>query len=256
MKARRMVFALFVLASFLVPARALLALPLRNVADEQQPQSQPASRPTEKNVGAGENSTSDEQKREADRNAERAEARKKACDKEKETGVKQFDAQGLETCPGPKSVLEFALGYTVVRSNDTEPANADALPVGWSVGFAAKLARSFAVVSELSAAYDSDGAVPPATHRTAVYFLNGVRVMGPIGRVTFFGEGLAGVAHDRDFRPLQTSKNRFVVRPGAGVDFRLSTNVSYRFQAGWTLDFEGTKSPEVLQLATGLVFGR
>jgi hypothetical protein len=152
--------------------------------------------------------------------------------------------------------VEFAVGYTIVRSNGTELANDDALPVGWAVGFAAKLTPKFGVVSELSAAYDSDGAVAPATHRTAVYFLNGLRVMGPVNRVTFFAEALAGIAHDHDFRLLQASKNRFVIRPGGGVDFRLSTNVSFRFQAGWTVDFEGTNSPEVLQMTTGLVFGR
>ena len=157
---------------------------------------------------------------------------------------------------GPTSVFELAVGYTVVRSKGPSPVNAEALPVGWSIGFAAKLTQNFGVVSELSAAYDSESAIPPATHRTAVYFLNGLRVMAPIERVTFFGEALAGVAHDRDFRPLQVDKNRFVVRPGAGVDFRLSTNVSFRFQAGWTIGMTGTTSPDVFQLTTGLVFGR
>jgi|SRR5688572_3017836 len=259
MTSRRMVLPLFVVVTLLLPAAPVLSLTIGDVTDQQPPQTATPPATTggslsEKNVATGTNHT--DAPANGQTNTDPKAVRDAACKKQEETGEPQFDREGVELCPGFKSAVELALGYTVVRSNDTELTNADALPVGWSVGFAAKLAPWFAVVSELSAAYDSEGAVLSDTHRTAVYFLNGVRGIFPFKRVRVFGDLLAGVAHDWDFRPGQTDKNRFAVRPGVGVDFRLSTKVSFRFHAGWTLDAAGDDSPEVFQLTTGLVFGR
>jgi hypothetical protein len=105
-------------------------------------------------------------------------------------------------------------------------------------------------------AFDPDGAAAPDTHRTALLFLDGVRVMFPIGRVTPFGEALLGVAHDLDFRVLATDKNRFVWKPGGGVDVRLSSKVAVRFQGGVILDPAGDDRSNAFQFTSALVFGR
>jgi hypothetical protein len=147
------------------------------------------------------------------------------------------------------SVLEFAAGYTAVRF-----AGSDTMIVGWSASFAARPARFFALVSELSGSY-GERPRPNDSRHSAIFFLNGPRLRGNIRRVTFFGDALLGIAHDRDFRGSTEDENRFVWRPGGGVDVRLSSSVSVRFAGGSIFNLASGETPRVDQFTTAIVFG-
>lgn len=242
MNARRLAFPLIVLV-----AASLSRVPL--VAESSLPlERSKASDVTYDVAGEQERQRTEEELR-AD---ERTKKEKDREDRRKLEAACRDENTRPDNCPPPPtSLINVTAGYTVVRYSDPR-----ALPVGWSIGVTAKPTRFFAIVSELSVAYDSDRAGRPGTHRTAVLFLDGVRVMAPWGRVTPFGEALLGVAHDLDFRLLATDKNRFVWKPGGGVDVRLSPKVAVRFQGGVILDPVGDESSNVFQFTSGLVFGR
>jgi hypothetical protein len=217
----------------------------------QTPQrTEPEARQDEAKRKGDDKARKDEERKEKERREKDRKAREEAC-QNKESFA--FDAQTVPpgTDPCPTSAIDLAAGYTVLRY-----ARADALPVGWSLAIAAKPTRFFGVVSELSGAYDTDDALPRGTRQSAIVFLNGPRAILPWSRVTVFAEALFGIAHDRDFRVGDADKNRFVWRPGGGVDIRLFTNVSVRFQAGRILNAAEKGSPKVYQFTSGLVFGK
>lgn len=131
-----------------------------------------------------------------------------------------------------QTVFEGAAGYNV-----TEYRGATGTPVGWFVSFSARPTPWFAVVSQLTAEFQTVQAGKTIAKKHGFAFLDGPRLTIPRqklrGRAELFGEVLIGVAHDGDFFPDRADANRFVWQPGTGADLAMSDRLSARFQINW-----------------------
>lgn len=152
--------------------------------------------------------------------------------------------------PPITSKVNFAVGYSVTRYSPPE-----AVTVGWSVALAARPARYFEVVSELSGTQESNAPGSATEQRNSVLFLNGPRIVRRWPHVTILGDALLGIAQ-RDL-PGNTSadRNRFLWRPGAGIDIHIAEHVSGRFHIGRTFNLDSAYD-SVVQFTTAVVFSQ
>jgi hypothetical protein len=151
------------------------------------------------------------------------------------------------------SPREVSGGYVYVNDSD----NHLALPAGWMAGGSLRLNDWLSAVGEggvstrTTTAFGSDIRVSVGT------VLGGVRAEARLGRITEFGQVVAGVVLGSGTAFGVTSTNTaFGIQPGAGFDYPLTARVAGRAQVDVRLIRIGTESRpgHEIRLLVGLVF--
>jgi hypothetical protein len=103
------------------------------------------------------------------------------------------------------------------------------LPAGWMAGAAIDLTPAFAAVADVSGQYKTVALLNADARLSVHTVLAGVRASARVGRLTEFGQVLAGVvrASGSAFGST-TTVNAIGVQPGAGVDYPLTARWAAR----------------------------
>jgi hypothetical protein len=121
--------------------------------------------------------------------------------------------------------VEVSGGYSFVH----DPKNDISLPAGWMVGGAVTLTDWLSAVGDVSGHYRTVSAFGSDVHVSVHAAMAGVRAAARIGRLTEFGQLLAGVVRGSGtaFGFTNTS-NAFGLQPGLGLDYLLTPRLASR----------------------------
>jgi opacity protein-like surface antigen len=134
---------------------------------------------------------------------------------------------------------------------------------GWEASLEGKVLRWVGIVADFSGHYGSQNFVElipgggPVNvkvtgHQGEILF--GPRVSVPVGKLTPFGEFLAGVAHVNTGGGFPgTSDTSFATGVGGGIDYRLVRHIALRFEGDYIHTRFFSTSQNNLRLATGIV---
>jgi hypothetical protein len=130
--------------------------------------------------------------------------------------------------PRPASAqvsAEVSGGYSIAR----DPRDDVTLPAGWMAGAAVGLPHALSAVADISGQYKTIALLGSDAKLSVHTVMGGIRASARIGRLTEFGQVLAGVVRTSGSAFGSTTVNRALgVQPGAGVDYRLSRRFAAR----------------------------
>jgi hypothetical protein len=135
----------------------------------------------------------------------------------------------------PTGSTEWFAGYSYLRApgNSILAATAgdDAFSVGWAAGADRRVWRAVSLVGEASGHYKSRTTLVDEVALSFHAFLGGPRASARIGRVTEFGQVLAGVVHGSGsaFGTTVTSTD-LSVQPGGGLDYAFARRLAARLE--------------------------
>jgi len=136
---------------------------------------------------------------------------------------------------------------------------------GWEASLEGKVFPHIGIVADFSGHYGSESYVlnPPGGpgpininvtgHETEVLF--GPRVSIPVGKVTPFGEFMAGVGHINTGGTLAGFSNTsFATAVGGGIDYRIVRPVALRLEGDYVTTRFFSTTQNNLRISTGVVF--
>lgn len=134
----------------------------------------------------------------------------------------------LSVVPRPAQAqagFELSGGYSLAH----DPRDAVTLPAGWFAGAAIGLTPSLSAVADVSGQYATIDLFETDGRFTAHGVMGGVRVSARLGRLTEFGQVVAGVVRTSGSAfGSTTSGQSFGVQPGAGIDYPVAQTWSAR----------------------------
>ena len=150
--------------------------------------------------------------------------------------------------------VEVSGGYSLAR----DPRDEVTLPAGWMAGAAVRLTHSISAVADVSGQYKTIALVGSDARLSVHTVMGGVRASVRIGRLTEFGQVLAGIVRASGSAFGSTNVSRSLgIQPGVGVDYPLAR----RFTARAELDVRLIRSqPDTnnagyeYRFAAGLVY--
>jgi hypothetical protein len=105
------------------------------------------------------------------------------------------------------------------------------LPAGWIAGAAIELTPTFDAVADLSGQYKTVALVNADVRLSVHAVLGGIRASARLGRLTEFGQILAGVVRTSGSAfGSTTTVHAIGIQPGAGVDYPLTPRWAARAQ--------------------------
>jgi hypothetical protein len=121
--------------------------------------------------------------------------------------------------------FELSAGYSIAR----DPRDEVTLPAGWVVSAAAGLTPAVSLVADVSGQYTTISLVDAEARLSAHAIVGGLRASARVGRLTEFGQVLAGVvlASGSAFGSTTTGHS-IAIQPGAGVDYPLASRWAIR----------------------------
>jgi len=121
--------------------------------------------------------------------------------------------------------VEIFGGYAFVH----DPKNDVSLPAGWIAGGAFRLTDWLSAVADASGGYKTEDAFGERLRLSAHAASLGARASARVGRLTEFGQLLAGVVRGSGsaFGFTETT-TAFALQPGAGVDYPISPRLAVR----------------------------
>lgn len=121
--------------------------------------------------------------------------------------------------------FEFAGGYSLAH----DPRDQLTLPAGWIAGAAIGLTPAFSAVADISGQYKTIPLLGADARFTVHTVMGGVRGLARLGRLTEFGQILAGVVRTSGSAFGSTTSGQSLgVQPGAGIDYPLARTWSAR----------------------------
>ena len=132
----------------------------------------------------------------------------------------------LFPCPvHAQTVFEVSGGYSLAH----DPRDAVTLPAGWFAGAAIRLTSALSAVADISGQYATIPLFESDARVTAHGVLGGLRLSARLGRITEFGQVLAGVVRTSGSAFGSTTSGQSLgVQPGAGIDYPLAPTWSAR----------------------------
>jgi hypothetical protein len=132
----------------------------------------------------------------------------------------------LFPCPvHAQTVFEVSGGYSLAH----DPRDAVTLPAGWFAGAAIRLTSALSAVADVSGQYATIPLFESDARVTAHGVLGGLRLSARLGRITEFGQVLAGVVRTSGSAFGSTTSGQSLgVQPGAGIDYPLARTWSAR----------------------------
>ena len=128
-------------------------------------------------------------------------------------------------CAQTARPMDVSGGYSVAR----DPRDAVTLPAGWVAGAAVGVGRSFALVADVSGQYKTVPLVGSDAHLSIHTVMGGSRASARVGRLTEFGQVLAGVVRAGGSAFGSSSVNYSLgIQPGVGVDYPLTRAIAAR----------------------------
>jgi hypothetical protein len=121
--------------------------------------------------------------------------------------------------------VEVSGGYSLAR----DPRDEVTLPAGWTAGAGVGLTHSISAVADVSGQYKTIALVGSDARLSVHTVMGGVRASGRIGRLTEFGQVLAGVV--RASGSAFGSRNvhhSLGIQPGVGADYPLAQRFAAR----------------------------
>ena len=123
--------------------------------------------------------------------------------------------------------VEIFGGYSFAH----DPMNNISLPAGWLSGGAVGVTDWLAAVVDISGGYKTVDAFDADIRLSAHGVMAGGRVSARLGRLTEFGQMLAGVVRGSGTAfGFTHATNAFTLQPGAGLDYPLSERFAARAQ--------------------------
>jgi hypothetical protein len=124
-----------------------------------------------------------------------------------------------------QSTFELSGGYSLAH----DPRDAVTLPAGWFAGAAIGLTSALSVVADVSGQYATIALFDTDARLTAHAVMGGLRLSARLGRLTEFGQVLAGVVRTSGSAFGSTTSGRSIgVQPGVGIDYPLARTWSAR----------------------------
>jgi len=129
-------------------------------------------------------------------------------------------------CPvHAQTVFEVSGGYSLAH----DPRDAVTLPAGWFAGATIGLTSALSAVADVSGQYATIPLFETDARVTAHGVLGGLRLAARLGRITEFGQVLAGVVHTSGSAFGSTTSGQSLgVQPGVGIDYPLARTWSAR----------------------------
>lgn len=114
---------------------------------------------------------------------------------------------------------EVSGGYSLAR----DPRDEVTLPAGWMAGAAVGLTQSLSAVADVSGQYTTIALVGSDARLSVQTVMGGVRASARIGRLTEFGQVLAGVVRASGSAFGSTNGHHSLgIQPGVGADYPLT----------------------------------
>jgi hypothetical protein len=124
-----------------------------------------------------------------------------------------------------QTAFEVSGGYSLAH----DPRDAVTLPAGWFAGAAIGLTSALSAVADVSGQYATIDLFDTDARLTAHSVMGGLRLSARLGRITEFGQVLAGVVHTSGSAFGSTTSGQSIgVQPGAGIDYPLARTWSAR----------------------------
>jgi len=161
----------------------------------------------------------------------------------------------------PPHSFEWFVGYSYLHSPGgsvlAATASDDNFPLGWTAGAARRVWRSMSIVGEVTGHYKSRTTLVEDVTLSYHAFLGGPRVSARLGRLTEFGQVLAGVTHGHASAFGTTvAATDLSLQPGAGVDYAINPSVAARLQFDyrWIRPSDGRDSTNQFRAVAAVVF--
>jgi len=183
-------------------------------------------------------------------------------------GLLSFVFAGLASAQIPSG--NVFLGFSYERTNSSAFRSSNLLTNfgnpnlhGWEASFEGKILPFVGIVGDVSGHYGSQSfveATPNGPQNINVTgheqeYLVGARLSVPVGKLTPFGEAMAGVAHIHTGSSLPSPSNTsFAYALGGGLDYRLLGPIAARVEGDYlrTSFFNSTQNN--LRLSVGVAF--
>jgi hypothetical protein len=139
----------------------------------------------------------------------------------------------LWSCPAwAQTGFELSGGYSLAH----DPRDAITLPAGWFAGAAIGLTAALSAVADVSGQYKTIALFDTDARLTAHSVMGGLRLSARLGRLTEFGQVLAGVVRTSGSAFGSTTSGQALgVQPGAGFDYPLAPGWSARAEVDMRL---------------------
>ena len=130
--------------------------------------------------------------------------------------------------PRPASAqngFEISGGYAVAR----DPRDEVTLPAGWMAGAALTLTPTFSAVADVSGQYKTVALLSTDARLSVHTVMGGLRASARLGRLTEFGQIVAGAVRTSGSAFGSTTTGTSVgVQPGVGIDYPVTSRLSAR----------------------------
>ncbi len=124
-----------------------------------------------------------------------------------------------------QSPVEISGGYAIAH----DPRDAVTLPVGWMAGAAIGLTPALSIVGDVSGQYKTVALVSTDARLTVHTVMGGLRASARLGRLTEFGQIVAGAVRTSGSAfGTATTGTSVSVQPGVGVDYPVTSHLSAR----------------------------
>jgi len=124
-----------------------------------------------------------------------------------------------------QTVFELSGGYSLAH----DPRDAVTLPAGWFAGAAIRLTPALSAVADVSGQYATIALFDTDARLTAHSLMGGLRLSARLGRLTEFGQVLAGIVRTSGSAFGATTSGQSIgVQPGAGIDYPVTPTWSAR----------------------------
>jgi hypothetical protein len=120
---------------------------------------------------------------------------------------------------GAQTPFELSGGYALARDSRDEVT----LPAGWMAGVAIGLTPAICAIADVSGQYKTISLLNADARLTVHSVMAGARASARLGRLTEFGQILAGVVRTSGSAfGSSTVGQSFAIQPGAGIDYPLT----------------------------------
>jgi len=121
--------------------------------------------------------------------------------------------------------IETSGGYSVAH----DPRDAVTLPAGWMAGAAIGLTPALSVVGDVSGQYKTVALLSTDARLSVHTVMGGLRASARLGRLTEFGQIVAGAVRTSGSAFGSTTTGTSVgVQPGVGIDYPVTSRLSAR----------------------------
>jgi hypothetical protein len=159
--------------------------------------------------------------------------------------------------------LEVYAGYSYLNDPNNSVLQAtqgdSSLNAGWMAGAAVPLSSWLSVVADAGGNYKTLATIDSDVRLTVLSFMAGARASASVGRLTEFGQVLAGgVRGSGSEFGVTVSTTGFALQPGAGLDWPLGHHLAARLELDYraiSASGEGRDRAHQVRVVAALVYG-